>query len=163
MDSKTSGSVFSVLFEGLGFLLLALVVVVLVRRWRSATPAARRLLGPVLLAGGATLFFFALSIVVYPLSSGAADLISLGFLAGFVATPFVFLWGILRSRLARSEVGALLGDSAEAPTLVETQEARGPPCATPPWSSSTGSMTRRATTASRERGSSSPRWATTAP
>jgi PAS domain S-box-containing protein len=123
VDSKTTGTVFSVLFEGLGFLLLAVVVVVLVRRWRSATPAARRLLGPVLLAGGATLFFFGLSLVVYPLSSGAADLISLGFLAGFVATPFVFLWGILRSRLARSEVGALLGDSPEAPTLAETQEA----------------------------------------
>ena len=93
------------LFEGIGFLLLALVVVMLVRRWRSSSPAARRLLGPVLLAGGATLFFFALSIVVYPLSSGAADLISVGFVASFIATPFVFLWGILRSRLARSRGG----------------------------------------------------------
>jgi PAS domain S-box-containing protein len=122
-DSPLADAILSVILEGVAFLLIALVVVLLARRWRRASPAARRLLGPVLIAGGTTLGFFAITLVVYPLSTAAADLISIGFVAGFVATPFVFLWGILRSRLARSDVGVLLADSTETPTLVETQDA----------------------------------------
>jgi PAS domain-containing protein len=122
-DNETADDVLSVLFEGLGFLFLAVVVVLLVQRWRRSSPAARRLLGPVLFAGGATVFFFAVSIAVYPLSSAAAELIGIGALAGFVATPFVFLWGVLRSRFARGDVGALLRDTGETPTLPETQDA----------------------------------------
>ena len=38
-----------------------------------------------------------------------------------MTVPFVFLWGILRSRLARADVGALL-DAPETPTLAETQD-----------------------------------------
>jgi PAS domain S-box-containing protein len=122
-DSAATDDVLTVIFDGLGFVVLALTVLVLVRRWRTATPAARRLLGPVLLAGGTTLFFFALTIVVFPLSETAANLIGIGFVVGFVTTPFVFLWGILRTRLARLDVGTLLADSDETPTLVETQDA----------------------------------------
>jgi hypothetical protein len=122
-DSAAADNVLTGIFNGLGFLVLLLTVLILARRWREATPAARRLLGPVLVAGGTTLFFFALTIVVYPLSEPAADLLGLGFVAGFLATPFVFLWGILRTRLTRLDVGTLLADSGETPTLVETQEA----------------------------------------
>jgi PAS domain S-box-containing protein len=122
-DSPLTDAIVSVILEGLAVVLLAVVVLMLARSWRGAGPAARRLLGPVLLVGVATLGFFALTLVVYPLSSAAADLISIGFVVGFVSLPFVFLWGILRSRLARSDVGALLADSAETPTLQETQDA----------------------------------------
>jgi len=122
-DNQTADAAVTGIFEGLGVLILALTVVLLVRRWRGSSPAARRLLGPVLIAGGATLGFFALSIIVYPLSHTAADVMGIGFVAGFVATPFVFLWGILRTRLTRLDVGALLADSTETPTLVETQDA----------------------------------------
>jgi PAS domain S-box-containing protein len=122
-DSPTADDVLTVIFDGLGFIVLALAVAFLVRRWRRSSPAARRLLGPVLIAGGTTLFFFALTIVVFPISETAANVIGIGFVIGFVATPFVFLWGILRTRLTRLDVGTLLADSAETPTLVETQDA----------------------------------------
>src|SRR5215204_2437857 len=122
-DNSTADAVLSVIFEGLGFVIVALTVAVLVRRWRRSSPAARRLLGPVLIAGGTTLGFFALTIIVYPLSETAANLIGIGFVAGFIATPFVFLWGILRTRLTRLDMGALLAESAETPTLVQTQDA----------------------------------------
>ena len=122
-DNATADAVLSVIFEGLGFVIVALAVAVLVRRWRRSSPAARRLLGPVLIAGGTTLGFFALTIIVYPLSETAANVIGIGFVAGFIATPFVFLWGILRTRLTRLDVGALLAESPETPTLMETQDA----------------------------------------
>jgi PAS domain S-box-containing protein len=122
-DNRTADRALTFVFEGLGFLILALAVVVLTRRWRGSSPAARRLLGPVLIAGGTTLGFFALTIVVFPISETAANLIGIGFVAGFIATPFVFLWGILRTRLTRLDVGTLLADSGETPTLVETQDA----------------------------------------
>jgi PAS domain S-box-containing protein len=108
-------------FNGLGFAILLGVAAVLVRRWRRAGGAARRLLGPVLLAGGSALFLFAVSIVIYPLSATAADVASVGFLLAFLALPFLFLWGVLRSRLLRADVSALL-EAPETPTLVETQD-----------------------------------------
>jgi PAS domain S-box-containing protein len=122
-DNATADAALSGVLDGLGFLLLALVVVLLVRRWRRASPAARRLLGPVLIAGGTTICIFALTIVVWPLSEDAANVIGIGFVAGFIATPFFFLWGILRSRLVRPDLGALLADSGETPTLGETEDA----------------------------------------
>ena len=91
-NSPTTDDVLTVIFDRLGFVVIALTVVLLVRRWRRSSPAARRLLEPVLIAGGTTLFFFALTIVVFPLSETAANVIGIGFVAGFIATPFVFLW-----------------------------------------------------------------------
>jgi PAS domain S-box-containing protein len=122
-DSPTADNVLTATFNGLGFVVIALAIALLARRWRRSSPAARRLLGPVLIAGGTTLLFFAVTIIVYPLSETAANVVSIGFIAGFVATPFVFLWGILRTRLTRLDVGALLAESTETPTLVETQDA----------------------------------------
>jgi PAS domain S-box-containing protein len=121
-DSPTADNVLTGIFNGLGFVVLLLTVVILVRRWRGATLAARRLLGPVLIAGGWTLVFFALTIVVFPVSETAANLVGIGFVAGFVATPFVFLWGILRSRLVRLDLAPLLAEPSETPTLGETQD-----------------------------------------
>jgi PAS domain S-box-containing protein len=122
-DAPTADAALSGVLDGLGFLVLALVVVLLVRRWRRSSPAARRLLGPVFIAGGVTLAFFALTIIVFPVSETAANVIGVGFVAGFVATPFVFLWGILRSRLVRPDLATLLADTTETPTLGETQDA----------------------------------------
>jgi PAS domain S-box-containing protein len=122
-DSPTADNVLTAIFNGLGFVVIALAIALLVRRWRRASPAARRLLGPVLIAGATTLVFFALTIIVFPISETAANVVAVGFVSGFVATPFVFLWGILRTRLTRLDVGALFADSTGTPTLVETQDA----------------------------------------
>src|SRR5919112_1335023 len=44
-DNATADAVLSVIFEGLGFVIIAFTVAILVRRWRRSSPAARRLLG----------------------------------------------------------------------------------------------------------------------
>jgi PAS domain S-box-containing protein len=123
VESPAAHDVATVVFEGLAVMLVILVAVTLFRRWRGSSPAARRLLGPVLLVGGGTLFLFGVSIAVSPISEVAGTVIALGAGLLFMTVPFVFLWGVLRSRLARSELGTLLADATEAPTLVETQDA----------------------------------------
>jgi PAS domain S-box-containing protein len=123
VESPTAHDVATVVFESLAVVLALVVAVTLFMRWRASSPAARRLLGPVLLVGGGTLLLFGISIALSPISSVVATVIALGAALLFMAVPFVFLWGVLRSRLARSEVGALLADAEETPTLMETQEA----------------------------------------
>jgi PAS domain S-box-containing protein len=122
VENDTAHDVASVVFETAGFVLVILVAVTLFRRWRTSSTAARHLLGPVLLAGGGALFLFGIGLAVHPLSSLAGNLISLGAAIGLMTVPFVFLWGILRSRLGRADVGGLL-DAPETPTLAETQDA----------------------------------------
>ena len=162
-DNETADDVLSVLFEGLGFLFLAVVVVLLVQRWRRSSPAARRLLGPVLLAGGATVFFFAVSIAVYPLSSAAAELIGIGALAGFVATPFVFLWGVLRSRLARGDVGALFVTPARHRRSPRPRTRSGSSCTIPRSSFCIGSTSSERSSTSTDAGASCPNPGPTGP
>jgi signal transduction histidine kinase len=92
---------------------LAAVVVTLIRRWRRSSPAARRALTPVLLAGGFTLFLFAISIGTHPFSRKASDVAGWGGSTVLIGVPFFFLWGLLQSRLARADIGRAL---AEYPT-----------------------------------------------
>ena len=87
--------------------LVIAVVAVLVRRWRRATPALRRTLLPVYLAGGGTLVVAARRATsLAQISTAAADALGPLFLVFFAAVPFAFLFGILRSRLARGSVGS---------------------------------------------------------
>ena len=71
---------------------------------RDARAAPRRSL-PVYLAGGATLVVLLVSNVLAQISTDAADALGPLFLVLFAAVPFAFLFGILRSRLARGSVG----------------------------------------------------------
>jgi signal transduction histidine kinase len=83
-------------------------VIVLSRRARSATPAARTQLTPVLVGGMAALLLFSAGLVLAPISSDAAVVgIGLGLLAA-VALPVGFLAIMLQGRLSRSAVGELL-------------------------------------------------------
>ena len=90
-------------------IVLALVGVLLIaRRWRNAAPALRRTLWPVLATGGfalAVLIFFG---VAYELTGTELDSLGPLFLASFAAVPIAFLYGILRTRLARSSVSDLV-------------------------------------------------------
>ena len=99
------------------------VIMVLVRRWRDASPVARRVLLPVV--PGA--FVFAVAYVAgilaeLGLPTGLGDrwaMVGLGLIA---AAPLVFLGGLLRSHLARAGVGELvveLGEAAPAQGLRE--------------------------------------------
>ena len=101
------------------------VCATLARRWRSATPAQRRSLAPVLWAGGVTGALVALSAAaesagMYPLS----DAFDWAYLGGFACVPFAFLSGLLRSRLHRADaVSELVERLGEAPRHGKLREA----------------------------------------
>jgi PAS domain S-box-containing protein len=91
-----------------GLVVIGLVVVILARRWRRATAASRRLLWPVVGAGLATLVALALLLVADQFSETAAEIAQVLALVTFAIVPFSFLFGVLRTRLARSSVSELL-------------------------------------------------------
>jgi PAS domain S-box-containing protein len=101
------------------FMAVALVVL-LARRWRVATPALRRALLPVFVAGGVTLLAAAgdAAAATSRLKSPA----SWTLWALFLTVPLAFLFGLLRSRLAGAAVGRLLRGTPETPTPEEAQE-----------------------------------------
>jgi PAS domain S-box-containing protein len=84
------------------------VVIVLVRRWRHASSALRRVLLPVYTAAAAALAVLMTSNLLTPISTGAARAIGAAFVPLFAAVPIAFLFGLLRSRLARASVGQLV-------------------------------------------------------
>ncbi|HEX6702601.1 MAG TPA: histidine kinase [Gaiellaceae bacterium] len=102
--------------------LLVTVIAVLVRRWRRATPAARRVLAPVYVSGlGASILLIAsaLSGIVFERLGSAIGWVAL---FGFVCIPVFFLLGLLRANLARASVARLLVDVPEERPLAETQD-----------------------------------------
>jgi signal transduction histidine kinase len=109
-DSETATTVFTVLVELIAVVFLLTVVATLVRRWRRATPAARRALTPVLLAGGTTLLLFGISVGTQELSLTFAVITGWAAMFTFACVPFLFLWGLLRSRLARADISRALAE-----------------------------------------------------
>ena len=93
------------------------IIVVLVRRWRRASPALRRALAPVFLTGGASLAMLAIGAGVVALFPGADRAVSVVFLCFFGAVPLAFLYGVLRSRLARSSAGSMFMSLEEGASL----------------------------------------------
>ena len=89
---------------------LLAVVLVLVGRWKHSSPASRRALAPVLLAGGATLFLFAVSVGAQPFSQTISDVTGWTAMVFLVGVPFVFLTGLLKSRLARGDISRVLAE-----------------------------------------------------
>jgi signal transduction histidine kinase/PAS domain-containing protein len=109
-ESDTAAAFFTVVVETLAAAFLLTVVATLVRRWRRSSPAARRLLTPVMLAGGATLVFLAVHVAVMsvlPTLSQLADWAAAFMLLG---VPFLFLLGLLKSRLARADISRALAE-----------------------------------------------------
>lgn len=64
-DRETVATIVTVSVSVVAVALLLAVVATLVRRWRASSPAARRTLTPVFLAGGTTLLLFAVSVGTY--------------------------------------------------------------------------------------------------
>ena len=91
-----------------GLVLIAVVVGALARRWRRASPALRRLAWPVLGAGIAALLSIGLVIVADRISESARDALQVLFFLAFSAVPVAFLFGVLRTRLARSSVSEVV-------------------------------------------------------
>jgi signal transduction histidine kinase len=89
---------------------LLAVVVTLVGRWRHSSPAAQRALAPVLLAGAATLLLFAISVGAQPFSETVAAVSGWVAMVVLIGVPFLFLAGLLESRLARADITRVLAE-----------------------------------------------------
>jgi signal transduction histidine kinase len=89
---------------------LLAVVGTLVGRWRHSSPAAQRALAPILLAGAATMFLFALSVGAQPFSETLAYATGWAASVVLIGVPFLFLWGLLQTRLARADIGRALAE-----------------------------------------------------
>ena len=90
---------------------LGALAVVLVRRWRNASAPLRRALMPVL-AGAAGLALLTAVYLLDKVNRGSPQVYSIAMLV-LSAVPLIFLVGLLRARLARSGIGALLVDLRE--------------------------------------------------
>ena len=88
-------------FTTLVVILFAGAFALLVRRWRAATPALRRILRPVYLAGGLSVLLLAIGFVVTPFSGLGNTIVSIALIVTFTAVPFLFLAGLLGTTLAR--------------------------------------------------------------
>jgi signal transduction histidine kinase len=97
-----------------GTLLCVAIAVLLVRRWRAATPAARRVLAPVLGASLITVLLFAPYVA---LGRAGEPLSPLGLVAWLASglMPVAFLLGILRTRLQQGGVAELVVELGSAP------------------------------------------------
>jgi signal transduction histidine kinase len=109
-DSDLASTVAAGVVETLAAVFLLAVVLTLARRWKASSPAARRALTPVLLAGAATMLLFAVGIATvsfWPTFSNVSEWAARVVIA---VLPFIFLSGLLQSRLARAEISRALAE-----------------------------------------------------
>ena len=86
----------------------AAVVVRLVQRWRGASTALRRVLTPVLVTTALAVVVVVARIVVSDISGSVTAATWLLQILSLLLIPLAFLYGLLRSRLARGSVGELV-------------------------------------------------------
>jgi signal transduction histidine kinase/PAS domain-containing protein len=89
---------------------LVAVVATLIGRWRHSSAAARRVLAPVLFAGATTLFLFAISVGAQAFSTTLSNVAGWMATCVLIAVPFLFLTGLLKSRLARADISRVLAE-----------------------------------------------------
>jgi PAS domain S-box-containing protein len=106
----------------LGIAILVLAVVLLFRRWRGATPVARRAITPVILAIALSLVAIAALLVTALASQAAADVVYWAVLVAWLAVPLAFLTGVLRGRFLRGGIGRLLLDLPEDASFDQLEE-----------------------------------------
>jgi signal transduction histidine kinase len=115
-DAPVVADAFRLLATVLAVPIAAAFVVVLSRRWRSATPAARRALAPII-AAGVLLGIVTLGNEI-PQLFGAVPARSTAWtrvrLFAILAASLGFLWGLLRTRIARAAVGDLVVELGRA-------------------------------------------------
>jgi PAS domain S-box-containing protein len=120
VEAPDAARAVEVVTEVLGLALIATITIVLVRRWRRASAALRRVLGPVLAAFGATLLVLSVSIAADAVNSSWERPLSAVFLAVFATVPLAFLFGVLRTRLAQSAAATVVASLRAGLTLRET-------------------------------------------
>jgi PAS domain S-box-containing protein len=122
-DDHTAANVAIGIVTVLGAAYLIAVAVALILRWRRTTAVARRLLGPVLLAGGFSVGLLGLAIALGPVSEAVSGVMGGLAALSFLAVPFLLLHGLLRTRLARVGLGRALIALPDRASLTDTQAA----------------------------------------
>jgi signal transduction histidine kinase len=109
-ESNTAASIAAGTTQAVAVVFLLAVLVTLFNRWSSSSPTARRPLTPVFVVGGATLFLFAVSVGTQSLSSTFSNAVGWTAMVVLIGVPFLFLWGLLQSRLARADISRALAE-----------------------------------------------------
>ena len=122
-DSGPLAAVTATALRATAVVLVGLALAVLTRRWREATPPARRALAPVLATSTVSLLLIAGFLVAWSISRRAGDLIYLAALASLTAVPLAFVAGLFRSMLARASVPQMLLATPDEPTTEEAETA----------------------------------------
>jgi PAS domain S-box-containing protein len=95
----------------------------LVGRWKRATPALRRILRPVYLAGGLSFLLLIVGNIATPLSDQVETVVTVGVIVTFTAVPFMFLAGLLGTTIARGAgIGAIFTAIPERASPGQVQE-----------------------------------------
>jgi PAS domain S-box-containing protein len=121
VDSKSTADALETFFTVLGGVIFLGVLVLLIRRWRRASPAQRRILGPVYLSGGAAAGLVGVLFVVGSISDQAGNVVAVVAFIAFGAVPLFFLAGLLRDRLYRP-AARLLRAVPDEPTPEQAQD-----------------------------------------
>jgi PAS domain S-box-containing protein len=121
-DSQIAANVLTVFWNLVGGAFMIAAAVLLVRRWRASTAPARRILAPVYVGGLASVLILAAGFSLSQLTTAGDAVVGVGLIA-FMSVPFLFLAGLLRTRLARTAATQLLQETGESPSLEEAEAA----------------------------------------
>jgi signal transduction histidine kinase len=101
---QTMRDVFNGIVSGIGVVFTAVVLVILIRRWRAATPPQRRALAPVLWSGVVMMILLLTLLWSDAVQlSRLTDVVSTLGLIVFASVPWVFVIGLVRSRVVRAD------------------------------------------------------------
>jgi PAS domain S-box-containing protein len=120
VDSDAAADALQIFWNLVGLAFIVAAAVVLAGRWRSSTAPARRVVTPVYVGGLASLTLVGLSFALHQLTH-VSDVVGTVGIIAFVSVPFLFLAGLLRTRLARAGAAQLLQETAETPSIEEAQ------------------------------------------
>jgi len=116
------GSALLNLQRGIGLALIWAAFSVMYRRYRNATPAARRTFAPVVLTSSVTLVLIGAMLVTAWVSADATKVLNWFVLVSFGTVPLAFLVGLLRMRLVRSGILRLIVESPDELSLREAEQ-----------------------------------------
>jgi len=101
---------------------IAIAIGLLIRRWRRATPPLRRALAPVLATGGGLILLLA-ALAFADLFLDSARVPNSLVDVALLAIPLSFLFGLLRTRLARAAAGEIAVELGDEPAVNELEDA----------------------------------------
>ena len=128
-DKESAAQIISIAVTFVAVVYLLAVVATIVGRWRDSSPARRRVLTPVLLIGGATMLLFAISVGTHTISRPVSDVAGWTATVVLIGVPFVFLAGLLKSRLARADISRALAEEPRGGAQARVRELLHDPTA----------------------------------